>query len=60
MADDSVPRAGLIGLAGTAHQARSANLFTTVSDAFAKRLLAFGISHLLAPRFEPIEIKEDR
>jgi ACS family hexuronate transporter-like MFS transporter len=96
----------LIGLAGAAHQAWSANLFTTVSDMFPKRLvgsvvglggmagslggiafpilagklldhftkagditagygilfgfcgiaylLAFGISHLLAPRFAPV------
>ncbi len=102
----------LIGLAGAAHQAWSANLFTTVSDMFPKRavasvvgiggmagsfggilfplytgklldrfqasgnvtagytilfaicgsayLLAFGISHVLAPRFEPITIREDR
>ena len=96
----------LIGVAGAAHQAWSANLFTTVSDMFPKRavgsvvglggmagslggiafpilagklldrftaagditagysilfgfcgfayLLAFGISHLLAPRFAPV------
>ena len=96
----------LIGIAGAAHQAWSANLFTTVSDMFPKRtvasviglggmagsiggilfpvysgrlldrftasgevntgyailfgicgaayLLAFGLSHLCAPRFEPI------
>jgi ACS family hexuronate transporter-like MFS transporter len=98
----------LIGIAGAAHQAWSANLFTTVSDMFPKRavatlvgiggmagsiggiifplvtgvlldrfktagnigagyailfgvcgsayLVAFGISHLLAPKFEPVEI----
>jgi ACS family hexuronate transporter-like MFS transporter len=96
----------LIGIAGAAHQAWSANLFTTVSDMFPKRavasvvglggmagsvggilfpiaagalldhfqaagnvtagyailftfcgcayLVAFGLSHLLAPKFEPI------
>ncbi|MET0791084.1 MAG: MFS transporter, partial [Polyangiaceae bacterium] len=96
----------LIGIAGAAHQAWSANLFTTVSDMFPKRavgsvvglggmagslggiafpilagklldhftqagditagysilfgfcgfayLLAFGISHLLVPKFEPV------
>jgi len=98
----------LIGLAGAAHQAWSANLFTTVSDMFPKRaigsvigigglagaaggmmfpiltgklldaykgdstagytilfsicafayLLAFGIHHMLAPRFEPFRMKE--
>jgi ACS family hexuronate transporter-like MFS transporter len=100
----------LIGLAGAAHQAWSANLFTTVSDVFPKRavasvvgiggmagsfggilfpiysgklldrftasgnvtagyailfaicgsayLIAFAIQHVLAPRFEPIEIKD--
>jgi len=99
----------LIGLAGAAHQAWSANLFTTASDMFPRRavasvvglggmagslggflfpiftgkmldhfktvnnitagyailfgicalayLVAFGLNHLLAPRFEPIEIK---
>ncbi len=99
----------LIGLAGAAHQAWSANLFTTVSDTFPKRaiasvtgiggmagalggmifpvvtgklldifkasgditagyailfsicafiyLFAFGINHLLAPRFEQFEMK---
>jgi len=98
----------LIGLAGAAHQAWSANLFTSVSDVFPKRavasivgiggmagsfggilfplysgklldrfqasgnvtagyavlfgicgsayLVAFAINHLLAPRFEPLEI----
>lgn len=102
----------LIGLAGAAHQAWSANLFTTVSDMFPKRavasvvgiggmagsfggvlfplytgklldrfqaagnvtagytilfaicgtayLLAFGISHALTPRFEPVKLGEDR
>ena len=97
---------GLIGLAGAAHQAWSANLYTTVSDMFPKNavasligiggtagsiggmifpvvagrmldhfkalgnvtagyailfticafayLLAFGLNHLLAPRFEPV------
>ena len=100
----------LIGLAGAAHQAWSANLFTTVSDMFPKRavasvvgiggmagsiggflfpivtgamldhfkavgnvttgyailfgicaaayLVAFGLNHLCAPRFEPVQIKE--
>ena len=99
----------LIGFAGAAHQAWSANLFTSASDMFPKRalasviglggmlgsvggilfqhytgvlldhfgatgnaqagytilfaicgsayLIAFGISHLLAPRFEPIDMK---
>jgi len=99
----------LIGFAGAAHQAWSANLFTTASDMFPKRalasviglggmigsvggilfqhytgvlldhfgatgnasagysilfaicgsayLIAFAISHLLAPRFEPIDMK---
>lgn len=99
----------LIGIAGAAHQAWSANLFTTVSDMFPKRavasvvgiggmagsiggiffpiyagkvldhfqaagnvtagyailfgfcgtayLLAFGVGHLLAPRFEPVAIE---
>lgn len=99
----------LIGLAGSAHQAWSANLFTTVSDMFPKRavasvvgiggmagsaggfifpiltgmmldhftelnkvttgyailfgicacmyLIAFGLSHLCAPRYEQVEIK---
>jgi ACS family hexuronate transporter-like MFS transporter len=99
----------LIGIAGAAHQAWSANLFTTASDMFPKRavasvvgiggmagsiggilfpiyagqlldhfqasgnvtagyailfifcgtayLAAFGIGHLLAPRFEPVEFK---
>jgi ACS family hexuronate transporter-like MFS transporter len=98
----------LIGIAGSAHQAWSANLFTTVSDMFPKRavasvvgiggmagsfggilfplfagglldkfqasgnvtagyamlfaicglayLLAFVIGHLLAPKFEPIDV----
>lgn len=101
----------LIGIAGAAHQAWSANLFTTVSDMFPKRavasvvgiggmagsiggilfplysgnlldhfqaqgnitagyaflfvfcgtayLVAFAIGHLLAPRFEPIDIRAD-
>ena len=101
----------LIGLAGAAHQAWSANLFTTVSDMFPKRavastvglggmagsiggllfplmsgslldafkakgdinlgygilfaicagayLVAFGVSHLLAPRFEMVQMNED-
>jgi ACS family hexuronate transporter-like MFS transporter len=100
----------LIGLAGAAHQAWSANLFTTVSDVFPKRavasvvgiggmagslggilfplysgklldrfqasgnvtagyavlfgvcgsayLVAFAINHALAPRFEPLEIRD--
>ncbi len=100
----------LIGLAGAAHQAWSANLFTTVSDMFPKKavasvigiggmagsaggilfpaltgrlldhfqkqgnvtagyailfgicacmyLLAFGLHHLCAPRFEPFQLKE--
>lgn len=100
----------LIGIAGAAHQAWSANLFTTVSDMFPKRavasvvgiggmagsiggilfpvyagkvldhfqatgnvtagyailftfcgsayLVAFGIGHLLAPRFEPIKVEK--
>jgi MFS transporter, ACS family, hexuronate transporter len=100
----------LIGLAGAAHQAWSANLFTTVSDMFPKRavasvvgiggmagsaggfifpiltgkmldhfhaqnavttgyailfgicacmyLLAFGISHLFAPRYEMVKLKK--
>jgi len=99
----------LIGIAGAAHQAWSANLFTTVSDMFPKRavasivgiggmagsiggilfpiyagklldrfqaagnvtagyailfvfcgtayLVAFGVGHLLAPRFEPVPLK---
>jgi ACS family hexuronate transporter-like MFS transporter len=99
---------GLIGIAASAHQAWSANLFTTVSDMFPKRavasvvgiggmagaaggfffpvltgrmldrfaaahnitagytilfticgcsyLVAFGLNHLLAPRFEPLEL----
>jgi ACS family hexuronate transporter-like MFS transporter len=99
----------LIGIAGSAHQAWSANLFTTVSDMFPKRavasvvgiggmagsiggiffpiyagklldrfqaagnssggyailfvfcgtayLLAFGIGHLLAPKFEQVEMQ---
>jgi ACS family hexuronate transporter-like MFS transporter len=94
----------LIGIAGAAHQAWSANLFTTTSDMFPKRavaslvgiggmagsaggiafplfagalldkvgtsgyailfaicgsayLVAFVLNHLLAPRFEPIEIR---
>jgi ACS family hexuronate transporter-like MFS transporter len=99
-----------IGLAGAAHQAWSANLYTTVSDMFPKRaiasligiggmagslggfmfpvltgklldhfkasgnitagyailfgicglayLVAFGLNHLLAPKFEPVKIKE--
>jgi MFS transporter, ACS family, hexuronate transporter len=100
----------LIGLAGAAHQAWSANLFTTVSDMFPKRavssvvgiggmagsfggilfpvfsgrlldrfqasgnitagyailfatcgsayLIAFAVNHALAPRFEPVQIRE--
>ena len=100
----------LIGLAGSAHQAWSATIYTTVSDMFPKRavatliglggmagaiggmifqvfvgsmldkfakvgneaagytvlfgicacayLIAFAINHLLAPRFEPLKIKE--
>jgi ACS family hexuronate transporter-like MFS transporter len=99
----------LIGLAGAAHQAWSANLFTTVSDVFPKRavasvvgiggmagslggflfplltgtmldrfkasgdvttayailfgicgsayLIAFGINHMLSPKFEPIGLE---
>jgi ACS family hexuronate transporter-like MFS transporter len=99
----------LIGLAGAAHQAWSANLYTTVSDMFPKKavasvigmggmagsiggiifpivsgimldafkadgnitagykilfticgsayLVAFAVHHLLAPKFEPIELK---
>jgi ACS family hexuronate transporter-like MFS transporter len=99
----------LIGLAGAAHQAWSANLFTTVSDMFPKRavasvvgiggmagsaggfifpiltgkmldhfqaqqsittgyailfgicafmyLLAFGISHLFAPKYEMVKLR---
>lgn len=99
----------IIGIAGSAHQAWSANLFTTVSDMFPKRavasvvgiggtagsiggmifpvyagklldrftaagnvtagyailfvvcgtayLVAFGLGHLLAPRFEQVEMK---
>jgi ACS family hexuronate transporter-like MFS transporter len=102
----------LIGLAGSAHQAWSANLYTTVSDMFPKKavasvigiggmagsaggilfpalsgrlldhfqkagnitggyailfsicacmyLLAFGLHHLCAPRFEPFQLKESR
>jgi len=98
----------LIGLAGAAHQAWSANLFTSVSDVFPKRavasvvgiggmagsfggilfplysgklldrfqasgnitagyavlfgicgfayLIAFAVNHVLAPRFEPLQI----
>jgi ACS family hexuronate transporter-like MFS transporter len=93
----------LIGIAGAAHQAWSANLFTTTSDMFPKRavaslvgvggmagslggimfplfagrlldrlgaggytvlfgicgsayLVAFALNHILAPKFEPIEI----
>ena len=92
----------LIGLAGAAHQAWSANLFTTVSDMFPARtvarvtglggtagsvggiifpivtglvldhfaagytiifaccplayLVAFGVNHLLAPRFAPVQL----
>lgn len=99
------PAVLIIGLAGAAHQAWSANLFTTVSDMFAKKdvgtivglggmagsvggiifpwfsgrildqyhgnatagyailfgicgfayLIAFGINHVLAPKFEPFE-----
>ena len=98
----------LIGLAGAAHQAWSANLFTTVSDMFPNRaiarvigfgsmagslgsicmtiytgrlldqhgasgagqsytllfaycgcayLAAFGLNHLLAPRFDPLDLE---
>ncbi len=102
----------LIGLAGAAHQAWSANLYTTVSDMFPKKavasvigiggmagsaggilfpvltgrlldhfqkqgnvtagytilfgvcacmyLLAFGLHHLCAPRFEPFRLKDSR
>jgi ACS family hexuronate transporter-like MFS transporter len=97
------PAVVLIGIAGAAHQAWSANLFTTTSDMFPKRavaslvgvggmagsiggfffprfagslldrlgasgyailfgicglayLVAFALNHLLAPRFEPIEL----
>jgi ACS family hexuronate transporter-like MFS transporter len=96
----------LLGLAGAAHQAWSANLYTTVSDIFPKRAIAkvigiggtagslgglafpiltgvvldhmangyavlfglcsgaylfgFLINHLLAPRFEPIELTATR
>ena len=101
----------LIGLAGSAHQAWSANLFTTVSDMFPKKavasvtgigglagaaggfffplacgavldhfskinqettgyailfgvcafayLLAFGLGHLCAPTYEPIQLNEN-
>ena len=95
------PAVLLIGLAGAAHQAWSANLYTTASDMFPKSavakligiggtagsiggiifpwvtgklldnfangyaiifgfcsvayLLAFGINHLLAPRFDPVQ-----
>jgi ACS family hexuronate transporter-like MFS transporter len=99
----------IIGIAGSAHQAWSANLYTTVSDMFPKRavasvigmggmagsigglifpfasgllldsfkasgnitagyavlfgicgsayLVAFGINHLLAPRYEPVKLR---
>ena len=102
----------LIGLAGAAHQAWSANLFTTASDMFPKRavasvvgiggmagslggimfpiysgklldefqasgnvtagytvlfgicafayLIAFALSHVLAPRFEPVALPDSR
>jgi ACS family hexuronate transporter-like MFS transporter len=102
----------LIGLAGAAHQAWSANLYTTVSDMFPKKavasvigiggmagsaggilfpvltgrlldhfqkqgnvtagytilfgvcacmyLVAFGLHHLCAPRFEPFPLKDSR
>lgn len=102
----------LIGLAASAHQAWSANLYTTVSDMFPKRavasvigaggmagsaggfifpiltgkmldhfkalnqvttgyailfgicacmyLLAFGLNHLCAPRYEPVQFKDQR
>jgi MFS transporter, ACS family, hexuronate transporter len=100
---DPWPAVLLIGIAGAAHQAWSANLFTTTSDMFPKRavasvvgvggmagsaggfafpifagalldkmgasgyailfgicgsayLIAFALNHLLAPKFEPIEI----
>jgi ACS family hexuronate transporter-like MFS transporter len=100
----------VIGIAGSAHQAWSANLYTTVSDMFPKRavasvigmggmagsigglifpfasgllldsfkasgnitagyavlfgicgsayLIAFGINHLLAPRYEPVKLRD--
>jgi ACS family hexuronate transporter-like MFS transporter len=101
---DPWPAVLLIGIAGAAHQAWSANLFTTTSDMFPKRavaslvgvggmagsfggfafplfagvlldrmgtsgyailfgicgsayLVAFVLNHLLAPKFEPIEIR---
>jgi ACS family hexuronate transporter-like MFS transporter len=101
---DPWPAVLLIGIAGAAHQAWSANLFTTTSDMFPKRavasvvgvggmagglggfafpifagalldkmgtagyatlfgicgsayLVAFLFNHLLAPKFEPIEIR---
>jgi MFS transporter, ACS family, hexuronate transporter len=102
----------LIGLAGAAHQAWSANLFTTVSDMFPKRavasvigmggmagsiggmifpivtgvmldhfkktgnvtagytilfaicgsayLIAFAVNHLLAPKYDPIDMSNVR
>jgi ACS family hexuronate transporter-like MFS transporter len=101
---DPWPAVLLIGIAGAAHQAWSANLFTTTSDMFPKRavaslvgvggmagslggfffprfagslldrlgtqgytvlfaicgsayLIAFALNHVLAPRFEPIELR---
>jgi MFS transporter, ACS family, aldohexuronate transporter len=109
---DVWPAVLLISLAGSAHQAWSANLFTTVSDIFPKKavasivglggmagaiggvlfpiycgqvldkfkaagnetgayghllhmlpfayLLAFGLHHFLAPRFEQVQLREDR
>jgi len=98
------PAVLLIGIAGAAHQAWSANLFTTTSDMFPKRavaslvgvggmagsiggfffprfagslldrlgasgytilfaicgsayLVAFALNHVLAPRFEPIQLR---
>ena len=58
----------LIGLAGAAHQAFSANLFTTVSDSFPKQAVAsvIGIGGMagaiggmlfLNPRLESVQIK---
>jgi ACS family hexuronate transporter-like MFS transporter len=99
------PAVLLIALAGSAHQAWSANLFTTVSDMFPKKavaclvgiggmagsvgsmifqlfvgakldsmgkagyaliftvcafayLIAWGISHMLAPKYEPVKLRE--
>jgi len=50
------PAVLLIGLAGAAHQAWSANLFTTVSDMFPKKDV--GIHHMLAPRLDPLTLPE--